>query len=303
VNALAQLLPIFGQTVLPVFLVAAVGWILARSFTLDGRTLGRVLFYAASPALVFRSLYEMELTGSALRDLLVVSALIMVLTAALGWLAGWGMPRPERAAVTLTSGISNNGNMGIPINLFAFGEAAVSLASVYYVVSAVLTNTLGSVIASAGKAPIREAFGQVARLPVLYAAILGLVMNQWRLPLYTGIFRAVDLLAGAAIPMMLVLLGIQLRNTSILQRRQGVLRASAIRLLAGPLIAVALAAALGITGLERNVLIMQGAMPTAVVTSVLATEFDTAPHLVAAVIVTSTLLSMLTLSVILTFLL
>jgi len=302
-SVLVELLPIFGQTVLPVFLVAAVGWVLARSFHLDGRTMGRVLFYGASPALVFRSLYEMELSPAALREMLLIAVLVMGLTAVLGWLAGVGLPRQERAAVTLVSGISNNGNMGLPICFFAFGEPAVSLASFYYVVSAVLTNTMGNVIASAGTAPIRDAFGQVLRLPMLYAAVAGLVMGQFEIPLYTGVYRAIDLLAGAAIPVMLILLGVQLRNTPLFQRRRGVFRASAVRLLGGPLLAVLFASLLGITGLERNVVIVQAAMPTAVVTSVLATEFDTAPHLVAASIVTSTLFSMLTLSVILTLLL
>ncbi|MGL4647928.1 MAG: AEC family transporter, partial [Caldilineaceae bacterium] len=137
----------------------------------------------------------------------------------------------------------------------------------------------------------------------LYAAVLGFALNGLQVPLYTGIFRAVDLLADATIPLMLILLGIQLRNTSLLQRRRGVFRASAVRLLGGPAIAVALTLALGISGLEREVLIVQAAMPTAVVTSVLATEYDTEPLLVAAAIVTSTLLSMGTLSAILTVLL
>jgi predicted permease len=302
-NLLADLLPIFGQTVLPVFLVAATGWVLARSFPLDERTIGRVLFYAASPALVFTSLYRITLDASALWEITLVALGVMGTTALLGWVAAWRFPREERAAITLVSGISNNANMGIPVNLFAFGQAAVPLATVYYVVSALLVNTAGSVVASSGRAPIRQAFGQLLRLPVLYASLLGFGMNRLQIPLYEGVDRAVELLGSAAIPMMLVMLGIQLRNTSLLKHQRGVFRASGIRLLVGPLLAVALTAALGITGLERNVLIMQAAMPTAVITSVLATEFDTAPHLVAAVIVTSTLLSMVTLSVILSILL
>jgi predicted permease len=56
---------------------------------------------------------------------------------------------------------------------------------------------------------------------------------------------------------------------------------------------------LGIQGVERNVLILQAAMPTAVITSVLATEFDAAPQLVATVIFVSTAASMVTLSLVL----
>ena len=56
---------------------------------------------------------------------------------------------------------------------------------------------------------------------------------------------------------------------------------------------------LGVSGVERSVLILQAAMPTAVMTAVLATEFDIVPRLVASVIFFSTLISMVTLSFVL----
>jgi predicted permease len=80
------------------------------------------------------------------------------------------------------------------------------------------------------------------------------------------------------------------------------LLASGIRLLAAPLIALALALALGVSGLTRQVSIVQSAMPTAVFSGVLATEFGNDSDFVTAVILVSTLLSILTLSVLLSLL-
>lgn len=298
--ALGRLLPVFLETVLPVFLVAGAGWGLARWVDIDGRTLGRVLFYLATPALVFRSLYEMELESQAIQRTVLVALVVMVCTGALGWLVSWGLERRDRAAITLTSGISNNGNMGLPITLFAFGQPGLALATVYYVTSSFTTNTVGSVIASAGSAPLSGALAQVVRVPVLYAAIGGLLLNHFQVQLPVPIYRAADLVAGAAVPLMLVLLGVQLRNVDFRQRRRGVWRSTAVRLLAAPLLAWGVCSLIGIDGLERNVLIVQASMPTAVITSVLATEYDTSPHLVATVILMTTLLSMGTLSLILT---
>ncbi len=302
-STLSGILPVFAETVLPVFLVAIAGWVLARYVDLDGKTLGRILFYITTPMLVFRSLYLMHESAAAVRNTIIVTVGVMVGTAALGWLAAYDLGRRERAAITLTSGISNNGNMGLPLCLFAFGPAGLSLASVYYVASSFMTNTVGSVIASAGTLPVRSALGQVVRVPVLYAAIAGLTFNrlEWTLPV--GVFRAVDLLADAAVPLMLVLLGVQLRNVTRIEPMPGLWRSTGIRLLGAPLLALGICAALGIAGMERNVLILQASMPTAVITSVLATEYDTAPRLVAMVILTTTLLSMATISVILTVML
>jgi predicted permease len=76
-----------------------------------------------------------------------------------------------------------------------------------------------------------------------------------------------------------------------------------VRLAFAPVIAWLLTYALQMGGVERDVLILQAAMPTAVMAAVLATEFDTEPELVATVIFLTTLVSMGTLSLVLWFLL
>ena len=78
-----------------------------------------------------------------------------------------------------------------------------------------------------------------------------------------------------------------------------IVRSVVVRLLAGPAIAWLLCLLLGVQGVERSVLILQAAMPTAVMTAVLATEFDIVPRLVASIIFFSTVISMVTLSFVL----
>jgi predicted permease len=117
------------------------------------------------------------------------------------------------------------------------------------------------------------------------------------------IFRAVDLMANATVPGMLALLGVQLRASPLFQGQAVIWRSSLIRLVAAPLLATLLCLWLAVGGVERDVIVLQAAMPTAVMGAVLATEFDTAPHLVAAVIFLTTILSMGTLSVVLSLIL
>jgi predicted permease len=113
----------------------------------------------------------------------------------------------------------------------------------------------------------------------------------------------VDLMADATVPGMLALLGVQLYGAPISWRQAVIWRSALIRLVVAPLLATVLCLALAVGGLERDVIILQAAMPTAVMSAVLATEYDTAPHLVAAVIFVTTLISMVTLSVVLSLLL
>jgi malate permease and related proteins len=297
------LLPIFAQTVLPVFLVAGAGFVLATFVQIDGRSLGRMLFYLATPALVFRSLYQTELDARALQHLVLVAVSAAVLTGALGWLVSRGQDRKTRAAVVLTSAVSNNGNMGIPISYFAFGDAGAALATVYYVIMSFMSNTFGAAVASAGQTSLRAALQQSLRVPVLYAATAGLLLNAANVAAPVTLMRSIDLLADAAIPAMLVLLGIQLRAAPLVRARELILQSMALRLFASPGIAWAICLLLGVSGVERNVLVLQAAMPSAVMTAVLATEFDAAPELVATIIFFSTAVSMVTLSFVLWLLL
>lgn len=297
------LLPIFVETVLPVFLVAAAGYLLVWRVPMDGRSLGRLLFWLATPSLVFRSLYQMEIDFEALRQVVVVAAAVTVTAGILGWAVGFDQDRRRRAAIILTSAVSNNGNMGIPICFFAFGQPGLALGSLYYVVSSFLSNTVGVAVASSGQTPLRQALGNSLRVPMIYAATAGLLLNRLGGELPQPLFRAVDLMADAAIPGMLVLLGIQLYAAPLGQGHGIILRSAVIRLLVAPLLAWLLTMLLGVDGVERNVIILQAAMPTAVMSAVLATEYDAAPKLVATVIFVTTVASMVTLSVVLWFLL
>ena len=296
---LANLVQVFVSTVLPVFLVAGAGYLLARTVALDGRSLGRVIFYLGSPSLVFRSLYNMDVSTAVLQQFLLLVIGVYVVTGVAGWFAGADQTRPRRAALTLASTVSNNGNMGLPISLFALGDAGLVMATVYYAVSAFLTNTFGVFVASSGSAPVGKALGQSLRAPVLYATILGVIFNRLAVPVPDPIYRAIDLMAGAAIPMMLVLLGIHLSVTPFNREQSVVWRSLIIRLVASPLAALALCMVMGIGGLERQVMILQASMPTAVVATVLSTEFAAAPRLVSAAVLVSTLASMVTVSVVL----
>lgn len=300
---LHSLLAIFVSTLLPVLLVALAGYVLAAFVPLDGRTLGRFLFFLATPSLVFRSLYRMTLNLATLQHVALITVGVLIVGVGLGWLASYGQTRRRRAGLILASAIGNNGNMGIPICLFAFGEPGVALATVYYAITSFLSNTVGVVIASAGSSTLLRAIIHSLQSPVLYAAVLGLFLNQAQVAVPASIFSAIELLAGAAVPGMLVLLGSQLRSTHFGGDQRIVWRSVLIRLVASPIVAWVLCSLLGIGGLERQVLIVQAAMPTAVMTTVLATEFDAAPRLVAAAVLATTLLSMLTLSVVLSLVL
>jgi hypothetical protein len=132
---------------------------------------------------------------------------------------------------------------------------------------------------------------------VAAAVVMGLDLD---VPVW--IMRPVTLLGSASIPLMLLVLGMQLQRTGWPSRPGVVAVAVGISLLVKPALAIGLAGALDLDGAARQAAIIQSSMPAAVVTTILAIEFDAAPELVTNIVFYSTLLSPFTLTVLVAWL-
>ena len=135
-------------------------------------------------------------------------------------------------------------------------------------------------------------------LPVLWAAIAGIILQGANLELPIPIERGVTLLSDGAIPVALLMLGIQLSETPFIFGRYELMGAG-LRLLVSPLLAFNLANLVGLTALDRQVVVLQSAMPVAVNSLIWVTELGGDTVRVARTIVISTLLSLSTLPLVL----
>jgi predicted permease len=140
------------------------------------------------------------------------------------------------------------------------------------------------------------------RVPAIWALVLAaaLVASDSHLPV--PLARTVELLSDASIPVFLVVLGMQLFGKGFKGPWGPVLFASGMRLVGGALIGLLLAARLGLDGAARQAGVLQSAMPAAVITTVLATEYDAEPAFVTSVVITTTVLCPLTLTPLLAYL-
>ena len=109
-----------------------------------------------------------------------------------------------------------------------------------------------------------------------------------------GLMRPVELLSGAAIPGMLLVLGMQLERGRWPERPGLVAAAGVLTLVVTPVLGFGLTALLGLEGPARQAVIVQSGMPSAVITTILALEFDVAPAFVTAAVVLTTALSPIT---------
>jgi len=298
------LLGIFASDILPIFVIAGVGYLLARHASVQVHTVSRVTFHALAPALVFNTLATSTLSGfefgrmAAFYLLVAASAGLMARVAAIPL----RLDRASLSAFLLVVVCSNSGNYGLPVALLAFGREALAFASVYFVSSAIFSYTGGVLLAASGRRSIRHALAGVLRVPAVYGAVAAAVTMAFGLHVPDAIARPMAMLSDAALPMMVLVLGMQLERVTWPERPDMVIAASLLSLVATPLAAFGVAHLLGLQGPALQAGVLQASMPTAVVTTILALEFDVAPGFVTSVVCVTTLLSPITLTVLIAYL-
>ena len=301
---MSSFLGVAYNIIAPIFAIVGLAVLLDRRFAPDPRVFSRVVIYLFSPFLALTGIARSSLQAEEIGLIVAMAALSSLLMA----LVGWGLARLCRfdrqleSAFMLSVVLINAGNYGLPLNEFAFGPAGLQRAIVFFVTTAVTSNTLGVYLASRGNASVRRSLLNVFTVPLPYAAALGLFLNVKNVVLPLPVERVMTLLSQATVPCMLVVLGLQLSRTSVKGRLGPILLATVARLAIAPLIAFPLAHLLGLSGLARQVSIIEASMPSAVMGGVLATEFGSDAEFTTAVILVSTLASIVTLSILLTLL-
>jgi malate permease and related proteins len=298
---------IFVENLLPIFLAAGIGYVFGRTMRPDIKTASRLAFYVFSPCLVFSTLVRIGISGSEIRQLALFTFGSTALMISLAYVTGKIM-RLERhllATLIIASVFVNGANYGLAATKFAFGEQALACAMVYFVFNVFALYTVGIVIASMGRLSWKQALGKMIAIPAFYALITAAMIRYtgYGLPLFVD--RAVTLLSDAAIPTMLVILGLQLAETrSWPHHRIGLISAATVlQLVMAPLVALLLAHWVGLTGPARQAAVLQSSMPTAVITTILAIEYELDTPMVAGTVILTTLLSPLTLTPLIAYLL
>jgi predicted permease len=298
---MVQLLTIFLNVLTPVFALILVGYLAGPILRLEARTLSRFAYFILTPAFVFD-----VLSTATIQAALAARMTIYIVVVHLGCaLAGFAVARllgrsaQMAAAYVLIAVFANVGNFGLPIVQFAMGKEALAAATVYFLAIMAVSFVVGVAAANWSRGGGLGATAAVFKTPALIALPPALLFNWLHIPLPLVVSRPVALLAGALIPTMLVALGAQLAAAGIPRPNLDMALASAVRLLVGPALALALAAPFGLAGVERGVGVLQASMPAAVLASIIALENDLLPEFVTTTVLFSTLASIVTLTLVL----
>jgi hypothetical protein len=296
--SISILLSTFANNLLPILLLSGAGFALGKIFSVDSRSIGRVIFYVFAPVLVFDLLSHNEIQFT---EAITVVAYTVAMILAMGLITltiglSMKLERTTLVAVLIATMFGNTGNYGLPLVSFAFGEEALKYAGLCFVTTAIFHNTFGALIASLGHANLKDALLGMLKVPTVYSVALAALVTGFNLEIPTPLARTIDLAAGGSIPMMIVLLGIELSRVQWSKGLRGVGMGVSLRLLAGPLLGFLLSIPFGLQGAAWQAGIVQASMPAAVNTTILATEYKLDSSLVTMIVFLGTLLSPLTLT-------
>lgn len=286
-----------GAVILPVLLIAGIGFTWARTGRrFDSVFLTDIVTNIGTPCLVAHALTTLDLTPEAVAQMGGA-----VLTAIAGFLVLGVITlkvlrlSPNSYLPALT--FPNTGNMGMPLALFAFGEAGLALAVVYFSCTVTLQFTLG-ISLSAGNLSL----SRLVRTPTIYAVLISIAVLVFDLPVPIWIENTIGVLGGLTIPMMLLTLGVSLAQLKVQALGRNLLL-SCVRLAGGFLIAFTVTQVYELPPVAAGVLIIQSSMPVAVFNFLFAQYYGRAHADVAAMVVISTALSFLTLPLLTLFVL
>ncbi len=277
--------------VIPVFLLIGAGFGFAQCKKISLTSVTEIIVYLGTPSLVFTSLIGKPLYPE---DLVILASGMVGIYAGVGLLIRlyFMIFQIQSRGFALPTLFMNAGNMGLPLALFGFGLAGLQRATLLFVMCTSLQYSLGIYLLQG-----RGNWLEIFRLPLIYATFAGLAFNLLQIKLPDLLLQPVVMLGQATIPIMLISLGYRLHQVEKLQWGHA-LGGALLRIVGGFAMAQLAVYAIGAQGVNRQVLLLYGALPAAVVNFVLTEKYRQDPGLAASIVVISTLISVLTIPIV-----
>ena len=266
---LAVLFPIFG--------IVAAGYFYGRRHKPEMAVANRLNMDVFVPALVFAAMAGKSFDLAAYAPLALGAFLLLVSCGLLAWPFArlCGVPAKTLVPPML---FNNSGNIGLPLALLAWGEAAMPAAVILFMVENTLHFTLG-----ARWLDPQARLLMLWRIPVVFAAIAGLLVATLKITLWAPLLIGIKMLGDISVPLMLFALGVRMTGFT-LNDWQLAAGSAVLRPLAGMAIAWGIIHLLALEGRDAAMLLVFGALPPAVLNFLFAERYRQEPQRVASIV-------------------
>jgi predicted permease len=293
--------------VLPVFLVIGLGYVLGAIGWMGPAAsswLSKLVFYVAGPILLFRSAALTPLSKALDLAAMGSIAVVTVLMAFAVYLACLHSAPSRRGVLAQGSVRTNQVFVGLPVIDNAFGPSVLGPAAVLiglmvpvYNLLAVLVLALPHHAENPGNRDLwKNATLDIARNPLILGTMAGVLFSALSLPIPTAIDRSLELVARMALPAALLSVGASMDLGRVRMEILPTTVTSVIKLIVYPAAIYVCLGMFGVTGVERQFVVLIYASPTAVVSAIMAREMKGDEQLAASIVIGTTIASLFTLS-------
>ena len=261
----------------PIFGIVAAGYFYARRHKPEMAVANRLNMDVFVPALVFAAMAGKSFDLVAFAPLALGGFLVLVSCGLLAWpIAKLIGVQPKTLVPPML--FNNSGNIGLPLAVLAWGEEALAAAVILFMVENTLHFSFGARLLDP-----KTRLLTLWRVPVVFAAIAGLTVAVFKIPIWQPLVIAIKMLDDVSVPLLLFSLGVRMTDVSFSEWK--VATGSAIlRPLAGMLIATGVIQLLGLQGREAAMLLVFGALPPAVLNFLFAERYKQEPQRVASIV-------------------
>ena len=265
------------EILFPLFAITALGYVVGRRMKPDLSQANKLNMDVFVPALVFAALANKAFDISAFLPLVVAVSLIVVGSGLVAWALARALGMQAKTLVPPIM-FNNCGNLGLPLAVLTFGDAALAPMVVMFMVSNLVHFSFGAWLLDH-----RVRLLTVWKVPSVLATFLGLGVSLSHFEVWPPLLIAIRMLGEIAIPLMLFGLGVRLADSRISAVGIGVFGA-----LARPLIGLALAwtvlQLIELPAREQALLLVFGALPPAVLNFMFAERYQQEPGKVASMV-------------------
>lgn len=295
------------ETIIAIVVLILIGYICRRIGLLkpdDAKILNKIVVYLAIPSLIFLAMYNADLSDTVtLGTITLICITIGILCGDIAYLFASlrNYSKETRWGLVTASAMLNSGFLGYPVVLGVFGSIGLVSAVFYDLGSVILFIFFGFLLILVYGGNYQGIFKESVFFPSIIAISLGVLANIFQLPLGSLVPDILDYLSGAAIPLIMLSLGLSLEFKEVKEYFAAASFVSVIRLVISPLIAIVFASLLGLSGVNFQVTVVQAGMPSGMLTMVLAIIYNLDIKITAACVFLSTALSMVSLTALILF--
>jgi len=291
-------------TILSIVIMIGLGYFLKRIDFLSEKDIdpfNKIVMYILMPCMIFHAIYSADL--SQLPKLGILPFIILASSFVTGIVSYFILKQLKLDDVTLwsvlvTVMIANTAFMGYPVTLGIYGADGFLRAIFCDMATLCIFLLLSFVLILRFGGTVRTAVRKIALFPPLWAVISGLVFNLLGIPIGPVLDNTVDYLGQGAIPLIMIALGLSINFEALSRSRSMIIFTSIMKLALFPLIAFFVASWLGLVNLEHSVSIVEAAMPSGMMSLLLAITYKLDYELTSDCILINTVISLITLPVI-----